>query len=84
MTILERTPDALVLGGDGPAVGLRIVILAATDHRPLTLSTFLRFHRVRWRPVIRLLLIGHRRVVPLLLDRVAARSALEHSRRVTA
>ena len=70
--VAAQTPDAVVLGGDGPAVGLCIVILAPTPTRPLTFTTFVRFHH---RPQ-RLLLLGHRRVVPLLLRRTATRHAL--------
>jgi hypothetical protein len=84
MKVVEHTEDAGVGGGDGPAVGLRIVIMAPAGNRPLTMSTFLQINDARWRPVVRLLLIGHRRVVPLLLNRVAARAAFTHLSCVTA
>jgi hypothetical protein len=84
LTILEQTQDAVVIGRDTSAVSLRIVILAPAGNEPLTFSTFLRFHRMPWRYGGRVVLIAHRRVVPLLLDRVAARSATEHAHGVTA
>ncbi len=84
MTVFEKTREAVVIGSDGPAVSLRIVVLAPAGNGPLTVSTFLRFHRVAWRVGCRVLLVAHRRMVPLLLDRVAARSALEPARCATA
>ena len=63
LTLARRTPDALVLAGNGPAVALRLVILAPTPRRPLTFATFVRFHRWPWR----LVLPAHRRVARMLL-----------------
>jgi hypothetical protein len=76
LRILASAPGSLVLGAGGPAVDLRLVVLAPSDSQPLTLGTFLQFHNRRMRPLVRLLLVGHRRAVPVLLERALARSSL--------
>ena len=84
LTTYEQSDDAIVIGGDGPALRLRMVIQAPSETAPLTMSTFLRFRRTSWQYAGSLLLIAHRRVVPLMLERVARGSAIQRTRGVSA
>ncbi|PZR81642.1 MAG: hypothetical protein DLM65_05480 [Candidatus Aeolococcus gillhamiae] len=66
------------------ALRLRMVIQAPSETAPLTMSTYLRFRRTSARYAGRVLLIAHRRVVPLMLERVACGSAIQRARQVSA
>jgi hypothetical protein len=77
LEVLSRGQDRIVVGAGGPAVDLRLVGLSVSapgGSQMLTLSTFLRIRDRRWRPLVALLLVGHRRVVPRLLERAVART----------
>lgn len=85
--VRSRGQDHIVVGAGGPAVDLRLVglcVSAPDGGELLTLSTFLRIRDRRWRPLVRLLLVGHRRVVPRLLERAMARACAARARHVPA
>jgi hypothetical protein len=66
------SPDrgSTVLVGDGERCRIRLVVLVG-DGR-LTLVTFVKSRGPIWHVVMKAMLVGHRRVVPLLLERGAA------------
>jgi hypothetical protein len=66
------SPDrgSAVLVGDGERCRIRLVVLAGEGC--LTLVTFVKSRGTIWHVVMKAMLIGHRRVVPLLLERGAA------------
>jgi hypothetical protein len=68
----ERASTVLV--GDGPRYRVRLVVLASEGR--LILATFARGRRGIWRQLLKGVMVGHRRVAPLLLEvAVARRSA---------
>jgi hypothetical protein len=66
------SPDrgSAVLVGDGERCRIRLVVLAGEDG--LTLVTFAKSRGAIWHVVMKAMLIGHRRVAPLLLERGVA------------
>ncbi len=68
-------PDrgAAVLAADSARYRIRLVILA--DAGWLTFATFVKARRATWRQLLRPILVGHRRVAPLLLELAARRGS---------
>jgi hypothetical protein len=66
------SPDrgSTVLVGDGQRCRIRLVVLVGEGC--LTLVTFVKSRGTIWHVVMKAMLVGHRHVVPLLLERGAA------------
>ena len=66
------SPDhgSSILVGDGARCRIRLVVLAG--ERCLTLVTFVKSRGTIWHQVMKAMLVGHRRVAPLLLQRGVA------------
>jgi hypothetical protein len=65
------SPDrgAVILAADSARYRIRLVILA--DAGWLTFATFVKGRRAFWQQLLRPILVGHRRVAPLLLELAA-------------
>ncbi len=63
------TPDraATVWTADGPRYHIHLVVLVG-DGR-LTFATFVKAHSLIWREVLNGIMVAHRRVAPLLMER---------------
>jgi hypothetical protein len=68
--------ESAILVGEGQRYRVRLVVLAAG--RSLTLATFVQSRGRGWRELLRGILVGHRRVAPLLLERAAASAGQRH------
>jgi hypothetical protein len=77
--VLSPGPGSVVLVGEGERYRIRLVVLAS-DGR-LTLATFVESRRTIWRQLLKAIMVGHRRVAPLLMERAVARKDAQPSLR---
>ena len=68
--------ESAILVGEGERYRIRLVVLAAEGS--LTLATFVQSRGRAWRELLRGILVGHRRVAPLLLERAVAAKTGKH------
>jgi hypothetical protein len=68
--LVSTKRESAVLVGEGERYRIRLVVLAAEGS--LTLATFVQSRGRAWRELLRGILVGHRRVAPLLLERAVA------------
>jgi hypothetical protein len=63
------TPDrgATVWTADGPRYRIHLVVLV--DDGRVTFATFVKAHSIIWREVLKVIMVAHRRVAPLLMER---------------
>jgi hypothetical protein len=67
------TPDrgATVWTADGPRYRIHLVVLV--DDGRVTFATFVKAHSIIWREVLKGIMVAHRRVAPLLMERALGR-----------
>jgi hypothetical protein len=67
------TPDrgATVWTADGPRYRIHLVVLV--DDGCVTFATFVKAHSIIWREVLKGIMVAHRRVAPLLMERALGR-----------
>jgi hypothetical protein len=65
--VVQHGPDATVRTADGPRYRIHLVVLVG-DGR-MTFATFVKAHSTIWRHVLRGIMVAHRRVAPLLMER---------------
>jgi hypothetical protein len=68
--------ESAILVGEGERYRIRLVVLAANGS--LTLATFVQSRSRAWRELLRGILVGHRRVAPLLLERAVPAMTRKH------
>jgi hypothetical protein len=74
--LVSAKAESVMLVGDGGRYRVRLVVLA--DKGSLTLATFVQSSGRAWRELLRGILVGHRRVAPILLERAVAAETRKH------
>lgn len=74
--LVSAKRESAMLAGDGERYRVRLVVLAG--EASLTLATFVQSRGRAWRELLRGILVGHRRVAPLLLEEAVAATTGKH------
>jgi hypothetical protein len=74
--LVSAKRESAILVGEGERYRIRLVVLATEGS--LTLATFVQSRGRAWRELLRGILVGHRRVAPLLLERAVPAMTRKH------